>query len=167
MIKLLRLLICSLLLTPCLAPAQSTTLNAYQTLDVDAEARTVWSAIKDFDGLSGWHPMFSDSVLTGGENEVPGAIRRLTVKDGPSFDEELLAFQPDGMTMRYRIIGDNDLPVADYDSTIEVVSTGRNRSAVLWRGSFTAKPGNKDEDVIKFIEGAYRAGLDNLKSIVE
>lgn len=167
MIKLLRLLICSLLLTPCLALAQSATLNAYQTLDVDADARTVWNTIKDFDGLSRWHPAFSDSVLTDGENDVLGAIRRLTVKDGPSFDEELLVFQPDGMTMRYRIIGDNDLPVANYDSTIEVVSTGRDRSAVLWRGSFTAKPGNKDEDVIKFIDGVYRAGLDNLKSMVE
>lgn len=167
MTKLLRLLICALLLTPCLALAQGATLNAYQTVDIDADSRAVWNVIKDFDGLSKWHPVFSDSELTSGENEVPGATRRLTVKDGPSFDEELLVFQPDGMTLRYRIIGDNELPVADYDSTIQVVSTGRNRAAVLWRGSFSAKPGNKDDEVIKFIEGVYRAGLDNIQSMVE
>jgi hypothetical protein len=38
---------------------------------------------------------------------------------------------------------------------------------VLWRGNFTAKPGNKDEDMIKFIEGVYRAGLDNLKQMLQ
>ena len=162
-----RFMLISLLLLPAAALARDATLNAYQSVDIDVDARTAWNTIRNFDGLAHWHPAFSESVLTSGENDVPGATRRLTVKDGPSFNEELLVLQLDGMTMRYRIIGDNDLPVDNYDSTIQVVSTGRNRSAVVWRGSFTAKAGNKDENVISFIDGVYRAGLDNLRAMVE
>lgn len=165
--KIFRNTLLALLFVPLFAWAQGTRLNSYQTVDVQASPQKVWDAIKDFDGLNRWHPVFSADVLTGGTNNTPGATRRLTVKDGPSFDEELLAFDDDGMSLTYRIIGTNDLPVDNYVSTLSVVRTGRNSSAVLWRGSFNAKPGNKDNEVIQFIDGVYRAGLDNLKSIVK
>jgi hypothetical protein len=142
-------------------------LNAYQSVDLQASPQKVWDAIKDFDGLARWHPVFSADVLTGGRNNVPGATRRLTVKDGPSFDEELLSFDEAAMSLTYRIIGQNELPIENYESTLSVISTGRNSSAVIWRGSYTAKPVNKDDEMIGFIEGVYRAGLDNLKTIVK
>ncbi len=155
-----------LLLLPAITWAQQTRLNAYQTVDLPVPASQAWAAINDFSNLSGWHPVFSASVLTGGRNNTPGATRRLTVKDGPSFDEELLSFDAANRRLSYRIIGENELPIANYESTIAVISTGRNSSAVLWQGSYNAKPGNDDAEMIKFIEGVYRAGLDNLKSIV-
>jgi mxaD protein len=157
----------ALAFVPALALAQGGTINAYQTLDVKASPEEVWDTLKNFDSLPSWHPMFSEDVLINGENNQPGAVRRLTVKDGPSFDEELMEFDDAGMKLRYRIVGENELPIDNYDSTLQVVQTGRGRSSVLWRSSFTAKEGNKDEDMIKFIEGAYRAGLDNLKQMVE
>ncbi|MGH8630677.1 MAG: SRPBCC family protein [Burkholderiales bacterium] len=157
----------ALLFVPFLALAQGGIINAYQTVDLNAAPRDVWDAIKTFDGLAGWHPVFSEAVLLDGENGTPGAMRRLTVKDGPSFDEELLELDEAQMKLRYKIIGENELPIDNYDATIQVVRTGRGRSSVLWRGSFTAKPGNKDEDMIKFIEGVYRAGLDNLKQMFQ
>jgi hypothetical protein len=158
----------ALLLTPIFAYAQGTLLNVYQTLDVNAPADDVWEAIKDFDGLSNWHPLFAESVLVSGENNVPGTVRRLTVKDGgPIFEEELLEWDAWDRKLRYRIIWEETLPVTDYQSTIQVLKTGRNKSTVVWRGQFGAKPGNQDQDVVAFINGAYRAGLDNLKQMVE
>jgi hypothetical protein len=164
--KTLRNALCALLFAPMLALAQGT-LNAYQTVDLPVSPKQVWDAIKDFDGLARWHPVFSADVLTGGQNNVPGATRRLTVKDGPSFDEELLSFDDAAMSLTYRIIGQNELPIENYTSTLSVVSIGNKRSAVIWRGAYTAKPGNKDGEMIQFIEGVYRAGLDNLKTIVK
>ena len=155
----------ALLLAPLLAQTQGTVLNAYQTADLGAPAAEAWDTIKVFDGLAGWNPVFEQVVLVGGENDTPGAKRRLFVRGGPVFDEELLEFDEAQMKLRYRIIGENELPIDNYDSTIQVVRTGSGRSSVLWRGSFTAKPGNKDEDMIKFIEGVYRAGLDKLKQM--
>lgn len=165
--KLFRNALLALLFTPLMVSAEGARLNSYQTVDLQASPEKVWEAIKDFDGLNRWHPAFSDDVLTSGRNNVPGATRRLTVKDGPSFDEELLAFDDAGMSLTYRIIGANELPVENYVSTISVVRTGRNSSAVIWRGSYTAKQGSKDNEMIQFIDGVYRAGLDNLTSIVK
>jgi hypothetical protein len=157
----------ALLFAPFLALAEGTVINAYQTVDVQASPKDVWDVVRVYDGLSRWHPVFSDSVLLIGDRNTPGAIRRLTVKDGPSFDEELLDLDDEQMKLRYRIVGDNELPIDNYVSTIQVVKTGIGRSSVLWRGSFTAKTGNTDEDMIKFIDGVYRAGLDSLKQALE
>ena len=59
-------------------------------------------------------------------------MRRLTVKDGgPSFEEELLEWDAWDRKLRYRIVGENPLPVTDYQSTIEVLKTGRNEATVV------------------------------------
>lgn len=165
--KLIRNTLGVLLFIPLMAFAQGTKLNAYQSVDLQAPSQQVWDAIKSFEGLAGWNPVFSSAVLTGGTNNMPGATRRLTVKDGPSFDEELTAFDDSSMSLSYRIIGTNELPIENYESTISVVRTGRNSSAVIWRGSYNAKAGNNGDEMIKFIEGVYRAGFDNLKPTIK
>jgi mxaD protein len=153
------------LLVPLVAGAQSRVVVT-EAVEVNAPARKVWDAIKDFDGLNKWHPAFSAAVIIEGQNNTPGAKRKLTLKDGPSFDEALLEFDDKGMSLRYVILGDAPLPVAEYDSTLTVVALSPKTSLVIWRGSFLAK-GAKDEDAQKGISGAYRAGLDNIKKTNE
>jgi hypothetical protein len=155
----------ALLLAPLAAVAQNL-LNVYQTVDVDASPGDTWNAVKDFDNLPSWHPAFESDQITSGQNNVAGAMRRLTLKGGGSFDEELLAFDERTRKLRYRIVGDSPLPIDNYDSTIQVVPIGPGTSMVIWRSSFTAK-GVGDQDAINVIIGAYRAGLDNLQKIVE
>ena len=92
-----------------------------------------------------------------------GAVRRLTLKDGPSFDEELTGFDDAAMKLRYKIIGEAPLPITDYDSTIQVLSTGPNKSTVVWRSSFLPKAGAKDDVVIESVTQLYLGGLQNLK----
>ena len=164
--KSLLTLVFALLCAPVLALAQ-TMLNAYETVEVQASARKVWDMVKNWDNLHGWHPVFANTELTGGANNTVGATRRLTVKDGPQFDEELLAADDEGMSVTYRIIGENPLPISDYKSTLSVVELGSNRSLIVWRGAFASKPGQKDDENIKFISTVYRAGLDNVKKMAE
>ncbi|MCC7549786.1 MAG: SRPBCC family protein [Burkholderiales bacterium] len=156
----------ALLCTPALALAQSM-LNAFQTVEIQADARKVWDIVSQWDNLHGWHPVFANTELTGGTNNTVGATRRLTVKDGPQFDEELLAADASRMSVSYRIIGENPLPITDYKSTLDVVELGANRSLIVWRGAFASKPGQKDDDNLKFISTVYRAGLDNVKKMAE
>jgi mxaD protein len=153
------------LLMPVAASAQNT-LNVYQTVDVDASAGDTWNVVKNYDNLHGWHPAFESTQITSGQNNTPGAMRRLTLRGAGSFDEELLAFDEQTRKLRYRIVGDSPLPIDNYDSTIQVIPTGPVTSTVVWRGSFTAK-GVKDDEAINVITGAYRAGLDNLGRVVE
>jgi mxaD protein len=155
----------AVLLVPAVASAQNT-LNVYQTVDIGASPGEVWNAVKNYDNLHSWHPAFESTQITSGQNNTPGAMRTLTLKGGGSFEEELLAFDEPTRKLRYRIVGDSPLPIDNYDSTIEVISVAPGESTVIWRSSFTAK-GVKDDEAIAVIVGAYRAGLDNLKQMVE
>ena len=85
----------ALLLAPAVAQAQAP-LNVYQTIDIAAPARKVWDTVKNWDNLHGWHPAFASTQLLSGQNNTVGAVRRLTLKDGPSFDEELTGFDDAG-----------------------------------------------------------------------
>ena len=150
------------------AAAQGT-LNSYQTVDIKAPIWDVWDAVKDFDGLHTWHPMFSDDELKSGANDEVGAVRTMTVRDGPSFDEELLSFDPVDRKFSYRVIDPNPLPIADYVSTFHVTEGRRGYTTILWRANYRTNSDGKmkDEEVIAFIDGAYRAGLDSLKATLE
>ncbi len=155
-----------LLVAPAVAQAQAP-LNVYQTIDIAAPARKVWDTVKNWDNLHGWHPAFASTQLLSGQNNTVGSVRRLTLKDGPSFDEELLAFDDAAMKLRYKIIGEAPLPITDYDSTIQVLATGAGKSTVVWRSHFVPKPGAKDNVVIEAVTQLYLGGLQNLKQSIE
>lgn len=144
-------------------------LNVYQTVDVKASIQTIWDAVKDFDGMTKWHPVFSDDQIKSGGNGQVGSIRTLTVKDGPSFDEELLSFDEVDRKFSYRIIDPSPLPVTEYVSSIQVLEGRRGYNTIVWRSSFRngSEGKMKDDEVIGFLDGAYRAGLDNVKAMLE
>jgi mxaD protein len=141
-------------------------LNVSQTVDIGAPATEVWNSI-DWNAMHGWHPAFASTELLSGENNTPGSVRRLTIKDGPVFDEELLAYDRQTMRLRYKIIGENALPLTNYESTLQVTPLGATGCFVVWRGSFVAKPDADPNLVMREIAGLYRMGLDHLKQLVE
>ena len=145
------------------------TLKVTKSADIDAPVDKVWSAIKDFDSLNKWHPGFASDQIVKGDNNKPGGVRKLTVKDGPSFTEELLAFDEAKHSYRYRII-ESPLPLRDYASRISVKPNAKGGSHVTWSGTFKRKStsdtppeGENDEAAIKLITGVYEGGLANLK----
>jgi Polyketide cyclase / dehydrase and lipid transport len=150
------------------ATAQSL-LNAHETIDIKASIWKVWDAVKDFGGLNTWHPMFSDDeIQSGGDNE-PGTIRTMTVKEGPSFDEELLSFDALDRKFTYKVIDPAPLPVSEYVSSFQVIEGRRGYTTILWNSSFRNNSEGKmqDEEVIGFINNAYKVGLENLKATLE
>src|SRR5262249_54043023 len=111
--------------------------------------------------------------LTKGENNKVGAVRKLTVKDGPSFSEELLAFDDATHSYRYRIV-ESPLPLRDYASRISVKPGAKGGSHVTWSGSFKRKStsdtppeAESDEAAIKLVSGVYEGGLANLKKMLQ
>lgn len=140
-------------------------LNAYYSVNINANASDVWDAVKDFDGLENWHHMFSDDVIKSGTNNVVGAVRTLTIQDGPSFDEELLSWDATTRTFSYRVIDPSALPLKNYVSTMTVMQLSPGVSTVTWRSTFeNASNGDMpDEDVLGLINGAYQMGLDSLR----
>jgi mxaD protein len=133
----------------------------------------VWNFVKRFDGLKEWHPLFSGSEIVSGRDGKVGAIRALTIKDGPTFTEELLALNEQSMAFTYNVI-ESPLPIDRYLSTMTVKPSGRGGSTITWIGQFSRKnprenppEAESDAAVVTLISGAYAGGLQNLKKLME
>ena len=93
-----------------------------EMIEINAGPVEVWNLVKRFDGLVNWHPAFSGSPLVKGKDGQVGAVRALTLKDGPTFTEELIAFNEQGMTYTYDIV-ESPLPIDVFDR-YHIVSPG-------------------------------------------
>jgi mxaD protein len=147
------------------------TLKVVESVNIAAPVDKVWAAVKDFDSLNKWHPGFAKDEIQKGENNEPGAVRKLTIKDGPSFTEELLAFDDAKHTYKYRII-ESPLPVRDYVSHMTVSPGAKGGSHVIWSATFKRKStsatppdAENDDAAVKLITGVYDGGLANLKKM--
>lgn len=161
--------------------------NVEEKVMINADPAAVWDMVKNFDSLHVWHPAVVSSEATGGNGA--GATRVLTLGENITIKEELKAFKEDEMTFKYSIIemstvGTVDdegetlnipvVPVNKYISfvTVKPVDGG---SEVIWKGKFfRAYTGHHDvpeaigdEAAVNAVTGIYRAGLDNLKTMME
>ncbi len=144
-------------------------LNSYFSINIDAPASNVWDIVKDFGGLNNWHPMFSGDVIKSGTNNQIGAVRTLTIQDGPSFDEQLMVWDDHGRHFTYRVIDPAPLPLKNYSATMKVMQLAPGVTNVTWTSSYENNSGGEmpDADLIAFLNGAYQAGLDALKFEME
>jgi mxaD protein len=161
----------------------STTLNAFadeaknlkvhEEVSIDAPSAEVWKKISNFNDLGAWHPAVKTTEIVTGENNKVGAERLLTLQDGGTIKEKLLKYNAKAKTFKYSII-EGVLPVTSYVSSVTVKQVGKDKSLVIWEGSFKRKDisaspakGQDDATAVNVITGVYRGGLDNLKKISE
>ena len=144
-----------------------------EMIEINAKPADVWKLVKRFDGLKDWHPAFAKTDIIKGKDGELGAVRALTVKDGPTFTEELVALNDAGMAFTYNII-ESPLPIDRYLSSMTVKPNSSGGSTVTWIGTFVRKnprdnlaEGESDAGAVKFITGAYAGGLQNLKKVLE
>ncbi len=142
-------------------------LTTNKSVEINAAPSAVWNIVKDFDGLNKWHPAFSKDVITKGGNGQVGSVRAVTLKDGPTFTEEMTAYDDAKMMFSYKII-ESSLPIDKYTSTMTVAANG-NGSVLTWLGNYITKAGSgkTDADSQGLIDGAYQAGIDNVKKMAE
>jgi mxaD protein len=148
-------------------------LHVTQTVEINAPVQKVWKAVESFDSLNTWHPAVAKDEIVDGTNDTAGAVRLLTLKDGGTIKEKLLAFEPKAHKFRYEIL-EGVLPVTDYKSTLTVASAGKGKSTVTWMGSFRRKdtganPADNanDKTATDAITGVYQGGLQNLEKMLE
>lgn len=142
-----------------------------ESVAIAASPDAVWNRIKDFDALQSWHPALESSTATSG-NQV-GSVRTLKLKGGGTIVEELTKYSADDRRLAYRMTDPGPLPVTNYSSTLSV-SAADGGSVVEWRGAFyrgdpngNPPPDRNDEAAIGAITGVYKAGLGNLKQLIE
>lgn len=153
------------------APARA--LHVKESIEINASASTVWSKVSNFGDLGAWHPAVAKTEIVAGKNNEKGAERLLTLQDGGTIKERLLAYDAKKLKMRYEIL-EGVLPVTHYASDIVVKASGKNKATVTWSSTFMRKDmgempvaGQDDEAAVKTITGVYKGGLENLKKISE
>jgi carbon monoxide dehydrogenase subunit G len=146
-----------------------------ETIRVDAPPEKVWSLIGNFGSAHEWLPMVVETESEGG-NEA-GAQRILTLDANSKIYERLKKYDREKMSYTYKIPDDTHdvgiLPVNNYSSTISVKAKGTG-SLVTWKGAFyRGYPNNdppeelNDEAAVRAVTAMYKAGLTNLKSVIE
>ena len=138
-----------------------------QDVETTASPTKVWSVIKSFDGIATWWPPAKSSPADKGDKI--GSVRTITLKapGDPTIIEKLTAHNNSKRSYSYIIVKVDPkvIPVTGYSSTISVTKT-KDGSKVTWKGDFT--PAGADEPTaVKAVTGAYRAGLDNIKTLAE
>jgi uncharacterized protein YndB with AHSA1/START domain len=161
------------IVAPCLALAAPKQLKVVETTTIKAPADKVWAAVKDFDSLNKWHPAVAKDEIVKGTNNMPGAVRALSIKDGPVIKEKLMAFSDATHSFTYKMT-DTPFPIKDYVSTLHVKANKDGTTLVRWSGTFKRKnpaenPPDAENDAagVKLVTGIYQGGLANLKTMLE
>jgi mxaD protein len=152
---------------------EAKSLKVHEEVTINASATTVWEKVSNFNDLGAWHPAVKSTEIVSGDNNKVGAERLLTLQDGGTIKEKLLGYNTKAKTFKYAIV-EGVLPVTSYVSTVTVKSAGKEKSIVVWNGTFKRKDtsatpaeGQDDATAVKVITSVYRGGLDNLKKISE
>lgn len=118
-------------------------------VEITGSPEAAWQAIGDFCDIDDWHPAILGCALRADGGSVQ---RHLTLSDGGTLVERLVAVDAGGLTLTYAIVS-SPLPLERYTSTLSI--TRGDPSIVTWSGRFTTD----DAELEAFFEGFYDAGL--------
>ena len=136
-----------------------------------ASAEQAWEAIKNFDGIHTWHPAAVSTELLVGRNGEPLAVREFQLADGGFVISELLEYDEDGKSYRYRIIK-SSVPLRGYVGEMRVTPTEDGGSVVAWSTQFEGiddgAGGELNEAMAKeIVEDVVKAGLDGVQELLD
>jgi hypothetical protein len=111
--------------------------RAYATAIIEAPVETVWTTIRDFSALAAWHPAVSQSAIEGGgDPDVVGCIRALTLEGGATARERLLMLDDSRYTFSYNF-ETPAFPIENYVATVELIPvTNGDHTLAIWTGTF-------------------------------
>ena len=138
--------------------------QVYVSSVIEASAETVWSRIRDFDGLPQWHPLIADSRIENGQPaDRVGCIRHFHTRDGGMIRERLLGLSDYDYTCVYEIL-ESPMGVEHYVATLKLTPvTDGGRCFAEWSAEFECAPGREAELVRSIGEDVFQAGFDALK----
>ena len=85
--------------------------RVYASSVINASAARVWARVRDFNGLSNWHPAIAESRIENGEPaDKVGCIRNFSLRNGDRLREQLLGLSDFDMFCTYSIL-DSPMPL--------------------------------------------------------
>lgn len=104
---------------------------------IPAPVKVVWSIIRDFNGLPGWHPTVLESCIEHEQSAAAvGCIRCFKQRSGAVIRERLLALDDCHHIQRYSII-QAPIPVTDYEAWIQLWPVSEDDTTfATWQAKF-------------------------------
>jgi hypothetical protein len=136
----------------------------YRSTVLDAPADRVWRDLRDFNGLSNWHPSI---VMSRIEKDHPadkvGCVRNFQLKDGARIREKLLSLSDYDYTYTYAIL-DSPMDLSEYVATLRLLPvTEGSRCFIEWSAEFNC-PAEKAAELSETVgAGMFQTGFDALK----
>ncbi len=138
--------------------------RVYTSSVINASAARVWARVRDFNGLSNWHPAIAESRI---ENSEPadkvGCIRNFSLRNGDRLREQLLGLSDFDMFCTYSIL-DSPMPLTNYVATLRLTPiTDQDRTFIEWSADFDCAPDKEGELLSNIGGGVFQGGFDALK----
>lgn len=119
---------------------------------IDAPVDVVWARIGGWCSLKDWHPNVTGCLKIKNKRL---SQRVVNLSNGGVIVNQLTKVEE--ASYSYSIVT-GPLPVADYNSTLSVISVGTNKTKVIWRATFMAR-GVPDAEAERAVKNAYNIGL--------
>lgn len=138
--------------------------RVYTSSVINAPAARVWARVRDFNGLSNWHPAIAESRIENGEPaDKVGCIRNFSLRNGDRLREQLLGLSDFDMFCTYSIL-DSPMPLTNYVATLRLTPiTDHDRTFIEWSADFDCAPDKESELVSNIGGGVFQGGFDALK----
>jgi hypothetical protein len=138
--------------------------KVYRSTVLDAPADRVWRDLRDFNGLTNWHPsIVSSRIEKGHPADKVGCVRNYQLKDGAKVREKLLSLSDYDFSYTSAIL-DSPLDLSDYLATLRLLPvTEGNRCFIEWSAEFDCQPEKVAELAETVGDGMFQTGFDALK----
>ena len=138
--------------------------RVYTSSVINASAARVWARVRDFNGMSNWHPAIAESRIENGEPaDKVGCVRNFSLRNGDRLREQLLGLSDFDMFCTYSIL-DSPMPLTNYVATLRLTPiTDHDRTFIEWSADFDCAPDKEGELVSNIGGGVFQGGFDALK----
>ena len=123
--------------------------KAYASAIIPAPIDKVWSLVRDFNGLPGWHPAIKTSEIEDGRSaDSVGCIRSFHLQDGAHVREQLRSLDDVNHHLTYSFVKPA-FPVKNYLAFVRLTAvTATGQTFAEWGADFDEAPGDEG----KFVE---------------
>ena len=141
--------------------------RAYASIILKAPVETVWSLVRDFNGLPSWAPAIAKSKIEGGlDADVVGCIRSFHTHDGTHIRERLLSLDDARYSFTYNF-EKPAFPVRNYIATLRLYPvTHTDQTFAEWSATFDEAPEDEGKYERHISNAVFAANFRNLAKIL-
>jgi uncharacterized protein YndB with AHSA1/START domain len=141
--------------------------RAYASIILPAPVETVWSLVRNFNGLPSWAPAIARSRIEGGlDADVVGCVRSFHTHDGTHIRERLLMLDDARHCFTYNF-ETPAFPVKNYLATLRLMPvTHGNATFAAWEATFDEAPGDEGKYEKIISKDVFATNWNNLAKII-